>query len=176
MKSKKTILLLATVLLVPSFTLRAENASPAPAISQERMQQVYEEVKTPFKYGVVIRGEANQFVDSPSVFRKDGQWYMVYITITKEVGYETCLARSADLLKWEKLGKILSFPKEGWDRWQRAGYLALCDTTWGGSNELETYDGKYWMSYLGGALQGYQTDPLAIGLAWTKTPTEAREW
>ena len=44
-------------------------------------------------------------------------------------------------------------------RWQRAGYLALSDTTWGGSNELETYDGKYWMSFLGGALQGYETDP-----------------
>jgi len=146
------------------------------AVPLERMKQVYDEVKTPFKYGVVIRGEANQLVDSPSVFRKDGQWYMVYVTITGSVGYETCLARSADLLKWEKLGKILSFRPDGWDRWQRAGYLALCDTTWGGTSELQTFDGKYWMSYLGGALQGYETDPLAIGLAWTKTPTEAREW
>ena len=146
------------------------------AVPLERMRQVYEEVKTPFKYGVVIRGEANQLVDSPSVFRKDGQWYMVYASITERVGYETCLARSADLLKWEKLGKILSFRPDGWDRWQRAGYLALSDTTWGGSCELQTYDGKYWMSFLGGALQGYETDPLAIGLAWTKTPTEAREW
>jgi len=32
------------------------------------------------------------------------------------------------------------------------------------------------MSYLGGARQGYETDSLAIGIAWTKTPTEAREW
>ena len=101
---------------------------------------------------------------------------MIYIASMNEVGYETCLARSSDLLNWEKLGNILSFPKEGWDRWQRAGYAALCDPAWGGSNELETFDGKYWMSYLGGALQGYETDPLAIGLAWTKTPTEAREW
>ena len=158
----------------------ATQAQPPPTaaheLSLERMQQVYDEVKTPYKYGVVIRGETNQLVDSPSVFRKDGQWYMVYVTITGKVGYETCLARSADLLKWEKLGKILSFRPDGWDRWQRAGYLALCDTTWGGSNELETYDGKYWMSFLGGALQGYETDPLAIGLVWTKTPTEAREW
>ena len=146
------------------------------AVPLERMRQVYDEVKTPFKYGVVIRGEANQLVDSPSVFRKDGQWYMVYVAITEQVGYETCLARSPDLLKWEKLGKILSFRPDGWDRWQRAGYLALCDPTWGGSNELQTFDGKYWMSYLGGALQGYETDPLAIGLAWTKNPSEASEW
>ena len=85
------------------------------AVPLERMRQVYDEVKTPFKYGVVIRGEANQKVDSPSVFRKDGQWYMVYVTITGSVGYETCLARSADLLKWEKLGEILSFRPDGWD-------------------------------------------------------------
>jgi predicted GH43/DUF377 family glycosyl hydrolase len=183
------------MLLAPLAALHAADAIPVPppsndhkapvsldadkdskAVPLERMKQVYEEVKTPFKYGVVIRGEANQLVDSPSVFRKDGQWYMVYVTITGSVGYETCLARSADLLKWEKLGKILSFRPDGWDRWQRAGYLALSDTTWGGSCELQTYDDKYWMSFLGGALQGYETDPLAIGLAWTKTPTEAREW
>jgi predicted GH43/DUF377 family glycosyl hydrolase len=177
--SIKTIGLLAALamgLTSPLFSQVPDLTKDSKAVPLERMKQVYEEVKTPFKYGVVIRGEANQLVDSPSVFQKDGQWYMVYITITGNVGYETCLARSADLLKWEKLGEILSFRPDGWDRWQRAGYLALCDTTWGGSNELETYDGKYWMSFLGGALQGYETDPLAIGLAWTKTPTEAREW
>ena len=32
------------------------------------------------------------------------------------------------------------------------------------------------MSYIGGALQGYEPDPLAIGMAWTKTPTEVKEW
>ncbi len=183
---KKAALLLTATLLcqfsLAETTTRAQGSNPNPPetptveIPAEQMQQVYEEVKTPYKYGVVLRGEAGQLVDSPSVFRKDGQWYMIYIAITNEVGYETCLARSADLLTWEKLGNILSFPKEGWDRWQRAGYAALCDPAWGGSNELETFDGKYWMSFLGGALLGYETDPLPIGLAWTKTPTEAREW
>ncbi len=66
------------------------------------------------------------------MFRKDGQWYMIYIASAGNVGYETCLARSADLLHWEKLGKILSIPADGWDCWQRAGYVALGDTTWGG--------------------------------------------
>ena len=40
-------------------------------VSNERMRQVYEEVKTPFKYGVVIRGEDHKPVDCPSVFRFD---------------------------------------------------------------------------------------------------------
>jgi len=190
---KSASLTIAALLLVVPYSLHAEDSTPlqrqsseanAPVhagkdrkfVSPERMREVYDEVKTPFKYGVVIRGEAKELVDSPSVFRKDGQWYMAYIASAGNVGYETCLARSNDLLHWEKLGKILGFPQDGWDRWQRAGYAALSDPTWGGSNELQTHDGKYWMSYLGGARQGYETDPLAIGMAWTKTPTEAREW
>ena len=140
------------------------------------MQQVYDEVKTPFKYGIVIRGETGQLVDCPNVFRKAGQWYMVYVGITDSVGYETFLARSVDLLHWEKLGKIMTFPPEGWDKWQVSGGIALCDPTWGGSSELQAYDGKYWLSYIGGVLQGYETDPLAIGIAWTTTPTEPKEW
>ena len=165
-------------LLGPAFmgAHETQGATATNAIPLERMQQVYDEVKTPFKYGIVIRGEADQMVDCPSIFRQNGQWYMVYVGITGKTGYETFLARSADLLHWEKLGKILSFPPEGWDKWQADGGIALCDPTWGGSSELQAYDNKYWMSYIGGGLQGYETDPLAIGMAWSKTPTEAREW
>ena len=139
------------------------------------MRQVYEEVKTPFKYGVVIRGEDHKPVDCPSVFRFDKKWYMIYVCMNK-VGYETHLAESDDLLSWKPLGKILSFRQQGWDAWQADGGVALCDPTWGGSCQLQTYDGKYWMSYIGGALQGYETDPLAIGMAWTQTPTAVHEW
>jgi len=32
------------------------------------------------------------------------------------------------------------------------------------------------MSYLGGKLGGYETDPLSIGLAWSKDLTRAEEW
>jgi predicted GH43/DUF377 family glycosyl hydrolase len=145
-------------------------------VPAEHMQKVYDEVKTPFKYGIVIRGETDQLVDCPSVFRQKDQWYMVYVGNTRKVGYETYLARSADLLHWEKLGKIMSFRTSGWDRWQVDGGIALCDPTWGGTSELQSFDGKYWMSYIGGALQGYETDPLAIGMAWTKTPTAVRQW
>ena len=144
-------------------------------VAPERMRQVYEEVKTPFKYGVVIRGEDGNPVDCPSVFRFDKKWYMIYVCMNK-VGYETHLAESDDLLSWKTLGKILSLRKQGWDAWQAAGGVALCDPAWGGSSELRMFDGKYWMSYLGGALQGYETDPLAIGMAWTTTPARVHPW
>ena len=175
-----------TALLLPLTALHADESAatrqviPVQTVGKdvppERMQQVYEEVKTPFKYGVVIRGEKGQLVDCASVFRQSNQWYMVYVGNTKIVGYETFLARSSDLLHWEKLGKIMGFRPDGWDKWQLDGGIALCDPAWGGSSELQTFDGKYWLSYIGGALKGYETDPLSIGMAWTKTPTEAKEW
>ena len=141
------------------------------------MQRVHDEVKTPFKYGVVLRPEsADELFDCPNVFRDRGRWYMLYVAIKQKVGYETCLAESDDLLRWKTTGKVLPFSESGWDRWQGDGGLALCDATWGGSGELQTYDGKYWMSYIGGAKTGYEPDPLAIGLAWTKTSTLAAPW
>jgi predicted GH43/DUF377 family glycosyl hydrolase len=153
------------------------SATNTPAIDAATMQRIYDEVKTPFKYGVVLRGDTtNQLVDCPNIFRADNKWFMMYVAISDGVGYETFLASSDDLLNWKKLGKIMSFTKDGWDAWQADGGLSLVNYKWGGDLALEKYDGKYWLSYIGGALKGYETDPLSIGIAWTKTPTEAREW
>lgn len=149
---------------------------PTRTVPQEVMQQIYEEVKTPHKYGVILKGEEGELVDCPNVFRYDGRWYMMYVAIKDNVGYQTYLARSDDLLQWEKLGRILSFPKDGWDAWQSDGGLSLYDTRWGGTNTISPYEGRYWLSYIGGAGQGYEPDPLSIGLATTTTPHEAKEW
>ena len=98
-----------------------------PAIPEGRLvdahtlAQIYDEVKTPFKYGVVIRGGGtNEFVDCPSIFCRGDHWYMMYVAITNKVGY--------------------------------------------------------WLSYIGGGKQGYETDPLAIGLAWSKNAVKPKEW
>jgi predicted GH43/DUF377 family glycosyl hydrolase len=167
-------------LVVPFFAGTSHSQTKMTAltlpVTTECMQQVYEEVKTPFKYGIVIRGEEGQLVDCASIFREKRHWYMVYVGNTNKVGYETFLARSDDLLHWDKLGKIMNFRSSGWDCWQVDGGIALCDTKWGGSSKLHSFDGKYWMSYIGGALQGYEPDPLSIGVAWTKSPTEVMEW
>jgi len=154
-----------------------EGATHATAVSEATMQRVYAEVKTPFKYGIVLRGDTtNQLVDCPSIFRKEDKWFMMYVAISNGVGYETYLASSDDLLNWTKLGKILSFRERGWDAWQADGGLALVNHEWEGDHALGRFDGKYWLSYIGGALKGYETDPLSIGLAWTTDPTKATEW
>lgn len=143
---------------------------------KEVLRQLYEEVKTPYKYGIVLRGEPGELVDCPNVFRHGGHWYMVYVANKDRIGYQTYLARSDDLLHWDKLGRVLSFSAQGWDKWQADGGLALYDTRWEGSHELGTHEGRYWFSYLGGALQGYETDPLSIGIASTDDPSAPREW
>ncbi len=153
-----------------------------PAIPEGRLvdtntlQRIYDEVKTPFKYGVVLTGGGtNELVDCPSVFRSDGHWFMMYVAISNKVGYQTFLARSDDLLHWEKLGKILSFTTTNdWDAWQEDGGIALADYRWDGSHELEKFDGKFWLSYIGGAKKGYETDPLSTGVAWTESPAEIK--
>jgi predicted GH43/DUF377 family glycosyl hydrolase len=140
------------------------------------MQQIYDEIKTPHKYGVILKPEDDELLDCPNVFRHGNRWYMMFVANKDKVGYETHLAVSDDLLNWKRLGKILSFSKQGWDAWQGDGGLALYDTRWGGTNELSTHDGQYWLSYIGGAKQGYEPDPLSIGLAHTDDPTAIKQW
>ena len=140
------------------------------------MEAVYQEVKTPYKYGIVLPRAEGQMIDCPNVFRWADQWYMVYVAIQDKVGYETYLATSDDLLHWTPLGKILPFPDSGWDRWQADGGLSLVDHHWGGSASLQKFNDRYWMTYIGGAKQGYEPDPLSIGVAWTTEPQLAKPW
>jgi len=139
------------------------------------MRDVFERSRTPHKFGVVLKGEGGLKLDCPCVYRFGDRWYMLYACMN-QVGYETHLASSDDLLRWTPLGKVLPFAEAGWDRWQAAGGMALVDHAWGGSYKPAMHDGRYWMSYLGGALQGYETDPLSIGMAWTQHPDRPEPW
>ncbi|MEZ0542186.1 glycosylase [Fibrella arboris] len=144
------------------------------------MQRIYDEVKTPYKYGLVMTPADNsQKMDCPTVFRKGKNWFMTYL-IYNGRGYETWLARSKDLLHWETQGRIMAFSdstSQQWDTNQKAGYNALQDTRWGGSYKLTSYKGNYWMSYFGGAARGYEAGDLSIGMAYTpKSPARVHEW
>src|SRR4051812_8044501 len=127
------------------FTNLLKAQEPMRVVTEEKMQQVYEEVKTPFKYGLVIVPEDNNHkVDCPSVFRKNNMWYMTYLIFNGR-GYETWLSKSRDLLHWNSPSRILSFSSDttAWDANQKAGYIALADTKWGGSYALKSYNKKY---------------------------------
>lgn len=148
-------------------------------VPEAKMKEIYEEVKTPYKYGMVVVPDDNsKNVDCPTVFRKGNNWFMTYIIFNGR-GYETWIAKSSDLLNWKTQGRILSFPTDttSWDYNQRAGYPALQDTKWGGSYELQKYDGKYWLSYFGGHDSGYEKGMLSISVANTdRDPSTPHEW
>lgn len=152
-----------------------EHPAPGTAVPPEKMRAVYEQVKTPYVYGMVVRPEPDQRADSGSVFRHGDAWYMVHV-VYRDQGYDTQLRRSTDLLHWELVGDVLPRRAGAFDSTQAAGYIALQDTTWGGSNTLGTFRGRYWMSYIAGNDPGYEAGNLEIGVASTPDPTADRPW
>lgn len=147
-------------------------------VKQATMQQIYKEVRTPCKYGLVAVGsDSTKMLDSPTVFWKNGAWNMTYIVFDGR-GYETWLAKSDDLLHWDVQGRILSFSDTtNWDATQKAGYPALVSIGWNGDNSIKAYNGKYWLSYLGGKATGYEAGVLKVGIGYTSENSNvAHEW
>ena len=90
MKNIMKKLLLAVFSITTTFSLYAQREVP-----QERMEQIYEEVKTPYKYGLAIAPADNHHkIDCPTVFRQGDKWLMTYVVYngksgTDGRGYET---------------------------------------------------------------------------------------
>jgi len=157
----------------------------ADIIPQSDMQRIYNEVRTPYKYGMVVAPTDNYHkIDCPTVFRVGDKWLMTYVVYNGKDGldgrgYETWLASSDDLLHWNTEGRILSYKEDGWDMNQRGGFPALIDWTWAGNYGISKYKKNYWMTYIGGHGTGYEAvrEPLNIGIAWTDGDiTQAHEW
>ena len=140
-------------------------------VSHAEMEAVYREVQTPFKYGIVLPAPEGKMVDCPNVFRYRDKWYMIYIELEKApTGYVTRIAESDDLLAWRPIRTVLERgPAGSWDAAQAAGGMALHEVEWG-RNGLETHDGKYWLSYLGGPNPGYEPPPLSIAVVASNDP------
>ncbi len=136
------------------------------AVPADVLRRVYEELRTPYKYGPVMKLDG-ALCDSPSVFRLGDAWYMSFIRIDRQVetsGYESYLARSTDLLHWEVLFPILRRSERPvWDARQCAAYAAYIDNDLDGDFRIRKVNGAYYFSYLGGNLDGYETDPLMMG-------------
>ncbi|MFV0604583.1 MAG: glycosylase [Niabella sp.] len=164
---------ISSFLLFTSVLLAQKNKP----VSQQVMQNIYEQVKTPYKYGlVVLPPDTGKKVDCPTIYKFGNTWYMTYLVFDGR-GYETWLAKSKNLLDWKTLGVQMGFTKDGWDANQKAGYNALVSTTWGSNYQLQKYKGKYWMSYFGGSTAGYEPEPLSIGMAYTNIkPSKAFYW
>ena len=76
----KKILILAFLLL--SLGTYAQREVP-----QSRMEQIYEEAKTPYKYGLAVAPADNKHkIDCPTVFREGDKWYMTYVVYNGKSG------------------------------------------------------------------------------------------
>ena len=110
---KKILTVLWTLFLVVS--------GFAADISKDVMQRIYQEVRTPYKYGMVVAPDDNYHkMDCPTVFRVGNKWLMTYVVYNGKDGldgrgYETWIAESDDLLHWTTKGRILSYKDDGWD-------------------------------------------------------------
>lgn len=172
-------------ILIFAFSLLTLGVQARREVPQSRMKQIYEEAKTPYKYGLAVAPADNYHkIDCPTVFREGDKWYMTYVVYNGKSGqdgrgYETWIAESDNLLEWHTLGRLLSYRDGYWDCNQRGGFPSLPDMEWGGSYAMQTYKGKHWMTYIGGEGTGYESvnKPLYIGLAWTDKPLgSAHEW
>ncbi len=173
MSTKKMMFLFMVVVLLHSCTLTKNQQT---VVTEKKMQSVYEKINTPYKQGVVFQHpDSTKMMDSPSIFRWKKKWWMTYIVFDGR-GYETWLAESDNLVEWKTKGRIMSFSDTGWDANQKAGYMALLDYKWGGSYKPMSYQGKYWMSYLGGSVRGYEAGRLGVGIATTTDPVSVTEW
>lgn len=134
-------------------------------ICKETLHRIYEKVKTPYKYGAVVKFE-EYYCDSPVVFKHNGAFYMTLVEIDAkcEHGYRTKLMKSGNLIDWAYVDYILT-ENNGWDCAQTGGYAQFIDNKFGHSNEIQSIDGKYFVGYLDGSKNGYETDPLWTGLA-----------
>ena len=182
---KKTMTALLALLCLPAI---------AQDVPHDVMQAIYDEVSTPYKYGMVVAPQDNYHkYDCPTVFREGDNWYMTYVCYdgkdgTDGRGYETWLAQSDDLLHWQTLGRILAlppasagdgFPAATWDQNQRGGFPALIDYQWGGSYKMLPFKRHHYLTYIGGPGTGYEAvnAPLSIGIASTAADiTAAHQW
>jgi predicted GH43/DUF377 family glycosyl hydrolase len=151
--------------------------------------------RTPYKYPNLIfkgTGDKRDFdslaVDDPIVFRANGKFYMLYIGFDG-TGYQTGLASSNDLLKWDRVALIgPRNPNSQYTKFNFAMSCILRDKNLHGAGEAIKINGQYigiWNAYPGA---GYEQGAAVIGMAtspdllhWTLTdpilkPEDGASW
>ena len=75
----RMFLLLSALLLLSQISFAARHKQKV-AVTREDMKRVYDEVRTPYKYGMVVAPADNGHkIDCPTVFREGNRWLMTYV-------------------------------------------------------------------------------------------------
>lgn len=130
--------------------------------------------ETPFKYGKLVLAPSTEpdtfdcrSVDCPFVFHQDGQFYMAYVGFDG-TGYQTGLARSRNLVDWEKLGCILRRdPASPVTRYNVAMNWIVRQNQLRSAGEALRVRSRFLGAYHAYPNAGYEAGPAVIGLCWS---------
>jgi predicted GH43/DUF377 family glycosyl hydrolase len=137
-------------------------------------------VRTPHKSDLLMLAPSykkgafdSHAADCPFPFYHDGAFWMTYIG-WDGIGYQTGLARSHDLLTWEKQGLLLGRGPEGSvTEFNVAITCILRDNALFGPGALRRVDGRFVGTYHAYPKPGYETGPAVIGLCFSE---DLRNW
>lgn len=131
--------------------------------------------RTPYKYGKLVLAADptpgafdTRLVDSPFVFRHDGEFYMSYLG-HDGIGYQTGLAASRDLVNWRRLGCIFKRdPSSPVTRYNAAMNWILRDSHLRSGGSLKKVRGRFLGVFHAYPSSGYEEGPAIIGLCWSE--------
>ena len=137
-------------------------------------------LKTPEKCNRLVvapSGKMGEFdshaTDCPFLFFHNNYYWMTFVG-WDGIGYQTGLARSSNLLTWEKVGLILGRGPAGTvTEYNIALTSIMRNNALFGSGSLKQHNGYFvgtWHAYPG---QGYEEGPAVIGLCFSK---DLRNW
>jgi predicted GH43/DUF377 family glycosyl hydrolase len=130
--------------------------------------------RTPYKYGKLVLAastELNAFdgksVDDPFVFYHQGAFHMLYIGFDG-TGYQTGLAKSSDLLHWQRLGCVARRdPNSRYTRYNVALSCIVRESGLTSQGKLKKVHGRYLGAWNAYPNAGYEAGAAVIGLAWS---------
>lgn len=137
-------------------------------------------IRTPHKHKELVLASScragtfdSHAVDCPFPFYHDGAYWMTYIG-WDGVGYQTGLARSDDLLTWQKEGLLLGRgPRGSVTEYNVALTCILRDNALFGPGTLKPVNGRFIGTYHAYPQPGYESGPAVIGLC---SSVDLRSW
>jgi Glycosyl hydrolases family 32 N-terminal domain len=155
----------------------ASRAAPARGVVRRQGSPALPDLtpfRTPYKYGKRVLEKSGipgsfdeRSVDCPFVFSANGRFYMTYVGYDG-IGYQTGLAQSDDLVRWQRAGLIMARdPADPITRYNIALMCILRADALDSDAPLIKVGGRYlgvWHAYPN---PGYEQGPAVIGLAWS---------
>jgi predicted GH43/DUF377 family glycosyl hydrolase len=146
----------------------------APLSAEEFSASEIAPFRTPYKYGKLVleaSDDPNAFdsksVDDPFVFLHEGAFYMLYIGFDG-TGYQTGLAKSADLLNWERVACVARRdPNSKYTRFNIALSCIVRENGLTSKGQLKKVHGRYLGAWNAYPNAGYEAGAAVIGLAWS---------